>query len=148
MAIEGPLKELGIHDVFQLLDLSRKTGILRVTSDLRNNEGKVWFETGAILFAQLRSNPHPLGEMLVRAGKITEADLQRARDMQKQGDKRPIGEILVEIDAINNKELDRQVRFQSEEVIFENMGWEERYFSLEEEYEPDVRAGVKTQIPT
>ena len=80
MAIEGPLKELGIHDVFQLLDLSRKTGILRVTSELRDNEGRVWFNTGAILFAQLRSNPHPLGEMLMRAGKITEADLQRARD--------------------------------------------------------------------
>ena len=28
MAIEGPLRELGIHDVFQLLDLSRKTGTL------------------------------------------------------------------------------------------------------------------------
>ena len=28
MPIEGPLRELGIHDVFQLLDLSRKTGIL------------------------------------------------------------------------------------------------------------------------
>ena len=148
MAIEGPLKELGIHDVFQLLDLSRKTGILRVTSDLRNNEGKVWFETGAILFAQLRSNPHPLGEMLVRAGKITEADLQRARDMQKQGDKRPIGEILVEIDAINNKELDRQVRFQSEEVIFEMMGWQEGYFSFEEGYEQEVPADAKTQIRT
>ncbi len=148
MAIEGPLKELGIHDVFQLLDLSRKTGILRVTSDLRNNEGRVWFENGAILFAQLRSNPHPLGEMLMRAGKITEADLQRACGMQKQGDKRPIGEILVEIGAITNKELDRQVRFQSEEVIFEMMGWQEGYFSFDEGYEQQVPADAKTQIRT
>lgn len=30
MPIEGPLRELGIHDVFQLLDLARKSGILRV----------------------------------------------------------------------------------------------------------------------
>ena len=28
MTIEGPLKELHIHDVFQLLDLGRKTGEL------------------------------------------------------------------------------------------------------------------------
>ena len=41
MPIEGPLRELGIHDVFQLLDLSRKTGILSVTSTLRRNEGSV-----------------------------------------------------------------------------------------------------------
>jgi len=54
MPIEGPLKELGIHDVFQLLDLSRKTGSLRVTSELRHNSGTVYFENGAIVFAQIR----------------------------------------------------------------------------------------------
>ena len=27
MAIEGPLRELALSDVFQLLDLSRKTGV-------------------------------------------------------------------------------------------------------------------------
>jgi len=40
MTIEGPLRELGIHDVFQLLDLSRKTGALRVTSELRHTRGR------------------------------------------------------------------------------------------------------------
>src|SRR5213082_2592703 len=89
MPIEGPLRELGIHDVFQLLDLSRKTGVLRVTSELWHNAGTVSFESGTIIFAEIRSNPHPLGALLLRTGKITEADLERARDMQqRQGDKR------------------------------------------------------------
>ena len=43
MAIQGPLRELGIHDVFQLLDLGRKTGALLITSELRQNEGTIWF---------------------------------------------------------------------------------------------------------
>src|SRR6266550_3619761 len=84
MPIEGPLRELGIHDVFQLLDLSRKTGVLRVTSELRHNAGTISFEGGAIVFAEIRSNPHPLGALLLRTGKITEADLERARDMQER----------------------------------------------------------------
>ena len=79
MAIEGPLRELGIHDVFQLLDLSRKTGSLRVTSALRDNEGVVCFESGRVVSASIRTNPHPFGAMLVRAGKISEGDLERAR---------------------------------------------------------------------
>ena len=66
MAIEGPLKELSIHDVFQLLDLSRKTGTLRVVSDLRQNAGTVFFEEGVVVGAEIRSNPHPLGRLLVR----------------------------------------------------------------------------------
>ncbi len=133
MAIEGPLRELGIHDVFQLLDLSRKTGVLRVTSDLRQNAGTLHFEDGAVAYAEIRSNPHPLGTMLVRSGRITEGDLERARDMQqRQDDPRRMGEILVAIGAITQRELDRQLRFQVEEVVFEVMSWNEGYFSFEE----------------
>src|SRR5918998_1208189 len=83
MAIEGPLRELGIHDVFQLLDLSRKTGALRVTSELRDNEGTVFFDAGKVVFAIVRSNPHPLGTLLLRSGKITETELERARRIQE-----------------------------------------------------------------
>ena len=55
MAIEGPLRELGIHDVFQLLDLSRKTGTLRITSPERNNEGSVYFDAGTIVAATMKT---------------------------------------------------------------------------------------------
>jgi hypothetical protein len=57
MAIEGPLRELGIHDVFQLLDLSRKTGVLRVSSQLRDDEGLVFFDGGRVVQASIRSKP-------------------------------------------------------------------------------------------
>ena len=132
MAIEGPLKELGIHDVFQLLDLSRKTGVLRVSSELRQNAGTVVFEQGAVVSAEIRSNPHPLGSVLLSAGKITQEDFTRARDMQKGGDTRRLGEVLVEIGAVTRRELSRQVRAQVEAVVFELMSWSEGYFSFEE----------------
>ena len=123
MGIEGPLKELGIHDVFQLLDLSRESGVLRVSSDLRNNIGRVWFDSGAVMYAELRTNPHPLGGMLVRAGKIAESDLNHARDMQNQGDTRRLGEIRVEIGAIPKRECIGKVHFKTEEGIVEMMIW-------------------------
>src|SRR5712691_3858369 len=125
MPIEGPLRELGIHDVFQLLDLSRKTGVLRVTSELRHNAGTISFEGGAIVFAEIRSNPHPLGALLLRTGKITEADLERARDMQE-----------------------RQVRFQIEEVVFEVMSWREGYFSFSEGTPTELPTDAVVRIPT
>lgn len=149
MAIEGPLRELGIHDVFQLLDLSRKTGLLRVTSELRHNAGTIYFEDGKIIFAEIRSNPHPLGALLLRTGKISEADLERARDMQqRQGDKRRLGEILVSLGAITPRELQRQVRFQIEEVVFEVMSWREGYFSFTEGPLTDVPTEAMVSIPT
>src|SRR5256885_3980705 len=149
MAIEGPLRELGIHDVFQLLDLSRKTGVLRVTSELRHNAGTVSFEGGTIIFAEIRSNPHPLGALLLRTGKITDADLERGRDMQeRQGDKRRLGEILVSLGAITPRELERQVRFQIEEVVFEMMSWREGYFSFTEGPLDGAATEAIVRIPT
>jgi hypothetical protein len=35
VAIEGPLRELSLSDVFQLLDLSRKTGVLTISNEAR-----------------------------------------------------------------------------------------------------------------
>ena len=149
MAIEGPLRELGIHDVFQLLDLSRKTGALTVTSVLRDNQGTVYFDHGAVVFAAIRSNPHPLGELLLRGGKITEADLARARDAQRSlQSRRKLGELLVESGSLTNKELERQVRFQVEEVVFELMSWREGFFSFEEQEVSDAPAEANIRIST
>ena len=148
MAIEGPLKELGIHDVFQLLDLSRKTGVLRVRSEIRQNAGTVYFEQGGVVGAEIRSNPHPLGGILLRAGKVAEEDLARARQRQQSGDPRKLGEILVAISAVNRRELDRQVRAQVEEVVFELLSWSEGYFSYEEGSPGESPSEAQIRIPT
>lgn len=132
MPIEGPLRELGIHDVFHLLDLGRETGVLTVTSRIRQNHGAVHFSSGAVVHAVIGSNPHPLGEVLLRAGRISEADLQRARGMQHRGDERRVGEILMAIGALTRGELERYVRQQIAEVVFEIMSWREGYFSFAE----------------
>lgn len=148
MPIEGPLRELGIHDVFQLLDLSRKTGALSVVSALRDNQGMVFFHGGAVVFASIRSNPHRLGDMLVRAGKIADADLDRARAVQQKGDTRRLGEILLETGAITPKELERHVRLHIEEVVFELMSWSEGYFSFEERPIDDAPSEASVRIST
>ncbi len=148
MPIEGPLRELGIHDVFQLLDLARKSGILRVRSELRQNGGTVYFDGGKVVAAEIESNPHPLGALLLRVGKVSDSDLERARDMQSTGDGRRLGEVLVSIGAISQRDLDRHVRGQVEEVIFELMNWAEGHFSFTEAPLEDVPAQAVVRIPT
>src|SRR5919108_3508464 len=97
MPIEGPLRELGIHDVFQLLDLSRKTGVLRVTSQLRDDEGVVYFDGGRVVHASIRSKP-----------------------------------FAIQSNATNEREIDRKVRQQIENTVFDLMSWREGFFSFEE----------------
>jgi hypothetical protein len=146
--IEGPLRELGIHDVFQLLDLSKKTGVLSVTSTLRRNEGSVALEAGAIVGAQIKTNPHQLGSMLVNSGKITPEDLKRALDRQRREQGVRLGQVLVESGVLSAKELEDHVRFQVEEVVFEVMGWREGYFSFNEGPVPHDTTETPVRIPT
>ncbi|HTS89981.1 MAG TPA: DUF4388 domain-containing protein [Gemmatimonadales bacterium] len=148
MAIEGPLKELSIHDVFQLLDLSRKTGTLRVASDLRQNAGTVYFEDGAVVGAEIRSNPHPLGKLLTKAGRVTERELMQARGLQSGGDTRRLGAILVAEGLLTQRDLDRYVRLQIEEVVFELVGWSEGYFSFEEGKQGAWPTEAEFRVPT
>jgi hypothetical protein len=149
MAIEGPLKELGLHDVFQLLDLSRKTGVMRITSHLRNNEGMVAFDGGSIVYAEIKSNPHRIGDMLVRAGKVTGGDLERARTIQeREGPHQRLGQILVGIGALSARDLERQVEFHVTEVAFELLSWQEGFFSFAEGTLAGVPADAMVKIRT
>jgi len=151
MAIEGPLRELGIHDVFQLLDLSRKTGMLRVTSDLRDDEGIVLFESGRVVQASVRSNPMSLEEMLLKSGRVTETDLERARVMRSgngRGRGLGLGECLVQCGALSRKELERQMRLQIESVVFELMSWREGFFSFEERSPDELPAAPEIHVST
>jgi hypothetical protein len=133
MAIEGPLRELGIHDVFQLLDLSRKTGVLRVSSELRDDEGVVYFDSGKVVHAHVRSKAVPLELTLLQSGKISKDDLESARGKRTNGRANAdLVDLLVEGGAVTSKEIERQLRMQIEGVVFELMSWREGFFSFEE----------------
>jgi hypothetical protein len=132
VALEGPLKDLHIQDVFQLLDLGRKSGVLRVTSELRQTAATVCFERGGVVAASLGSDPQPIGARLVRAGKITADQLHRGRALQTGGDSRRLGDVLVSLGAISRRELERQLKAQIEEAVFDLLGWTEGYFRFEE----------------
>jgi hypothetical protein len=148
MAIEGPLRELGIHDVFQLLDLSRKTGTLIVTSALRDNEGVVLFENGKVISASIRSNPHRIGDLLVRSGRLTDADLAHVREAQDGGDRRRFGEILVALGLVTAREMERQMRLQIEAVVFELMSWSEGHFRFTEGLNEDALRDASAPLGT
>ena len=147
MAIEGPLRELGVHDVFQLLDLSRKTGALRVIAELARDEGTVYFEQGRVVHATLRSQQHSLGAVLVRAGRITEADFASARTVVgRGGSARTVGEALVAAGAVTAREVERHARAHIEAVVFEMMSWREGHFSFEEGAEGDAPAEANVRL--
>ncbi|CAN5381904.1 hypothetical protein BH09GEM1_BH09GEM1_05790 [soil metagenome] len=145
MAIEGPLRELGIHDVFQLLDLSRKTGALRVTSELRDDAGDVLFDSGRVIHASIQSNPTSIERILRQAGRIGDPEMAAAEAVVGGVG---LGDRLVLARVITQRELERQLQMAIENVIFELMSWREGFFSFEERPVSDVPLDARIRIST
>jgi hypothetical protein len=147
MAIEGPLRELGIHDVFQLLDLSRKTGALRVTSELRDDEGYVLFEGGKVIHASVKSNPTSIERILRQAGKLRDSDMAAALAVPAPAGL-GLGDRLVQSGVVTQKEMERHLHQAIESVVFELMSWREGFFSFEERSVSEVPIDAKIRIST
>ncbi|MDQ8145854.1 MAG: DUF4388 domain-containing protein [Gemmatimonadota bacterium] len=142
--IEGRLGALGIHDVFQLLDVGRRSGVLQIESEARGNRGAVGFAAGRVVTATIRSNPHRLGDLLVRSGRIDAETLVQAQARQTAGDGRRLGEILVALGAVSAEEIARQMRLQIEAVVFELLSWQEGRFHF---VEGAVTEGPAAELP-
>lgn len=131
MALRGNLKDFSLPDVFQLVTLSRKTGILRI-SRADGATGSVWFREGDVFFAQSNWNREPLGERLVSAGRVTPSALARALELQKaDAGRRRLGQVLVDEGYITDKVLEAFVQEQIQDTIFDLFRWDEGDFDFE-----------------
>jgi len=147
MAIEGPLRELALSDVFQLLDLSRKTGVLTITHESRHRPAVVRFDRGAVTGAELGEGHERIGHLLLRAGKVTDRHVEQARRTQEAAPGRPLGEILVELGFATADDVRRQLRFQIEEAIYALIQWKDGYFRFEES-PAGQNGGIGVRVPT
>ncbi|HEY8375807.1 MAG TPA: DUF4388 domain-containing protein, partial [Nannocystis sp.] len=123
MAIEGSLRDLAFQDVLQLLELARKTGVLTVMTERGDDDAEVHFDAGEIVFARRRNSQRRLGQQLIRSGKLTERELQRALELQRANPSQRLAWILLEMGSVSREELERHLRFQIEEAVYEVMSW-------------------------
>jgi Flp pilus assembly protein TadD len=135
MAIRGSLKEASLPDVLQLLSMGKKTGCLSVGH--RGSFGYIFFEQGKISYASIVNRRDRLGDMLVKSGKITQAQLDKAVDAQIRRRDKKIGELLVEQHALTRDQLREFLTVQIEEAVYFLFTWTEGSFNFEPDVAPD-----------
>lgn len=135
MAIKGSLKEASLPDVLQLLAMGKKTGCLSVTH--RNNFGYIYFERGRIAYASIVNRRDRLGDLLIKAGLITKAQLDSAIGAQGSYRDKRLGDILVAQAMITRDELHAQVRVQIEEAVYFLFTWTQGTFNFEADIRPE-----------
>lgn len=146
MALRGTLGDFGIADIFQLVGHQTKTGVLLLKN--RELEVRIFFVEGNVVKAEQSSRDKRdlLGNIMVRAGVLTEAQLEEALTTQQRTLRR-LGDILVESRYVDRKTLREFTRLQTTETIYRLFQWKIGTYEFsqqdvdydEESYEP-IRA--------
>lgn len=125
MALEGTFKDFGLADIFQLIGLQKKTGVLTV----RGEGGRlvtVSFEKGMVAFADefQRTESERLGNVLLRTRLLSQEQLDRAIQVQRSTSQR-LGHILIEQKIITQQALAAALQLQVKETVYHLFRWQE-----------------------
>jgi hypothetical protein len=125
MGVSGNLKTMLPGDLLQWLSLGQKTGTLVMAN--HGVEKKIFFRRGRVISSASNDPREYLGQFLMSHGFLTEPELKKAMEVQKQSNIL-LGKILVMIDVISESDLTRLMRLKAEEEIYDIFLWREGDF--------------------
>lgn len=131
MSLEGSIKDFGLSDIFQLILVQQKSGVMSVRHQSRR--ASVGFVKGMVVSAQVdeEEGGERIGGVLVRAKRLTPQQLQEAlKTQQETGDY--LGQILVAKNAISEADLKRALRLQILEAVYRLFRWKEGRYSFDQ----------------
>lgn len=131
MAFSGDLKHLPIVDVVQLLNTSRRSGILTVSG--RRGESQLVFKDGYIVSASHLNGSVRIGQVLVERGSITPETLQQAltRQTEDGAERKPLVVTLMELGLVDEEDAYRGLEQLIELTLVEILTWKSGKFILE-----------------
>ncbi len=130
MSFKGDLSTIGLAEVFQMISMSQKQGTL-VVQDTDSRKCIFFGETGVKLLSTGKRRGLRLGDLLIRAGKVSEEALASALERSRV-ERRLLGEVLVEGGLVSAEDIDELVRSQIEEEIYDLFVWKRAAFEFVE----------------
>lgn len=129
MSLRGDLASMGLEDIFQLLAVGRKTGVLELKGTLHTK--RVAFQEGHITSIWSSDPREYLGQYLLTFNRITEDQLQEALSAQED-EQQLLGRILVNRQLVTEHEIRRIMQLKVEESIFDTFLWSVGSFKFDE----------------
>lgn len=113
--LKGKIRDTSLVKLLVALSRERKTGTLSLVNTSFTK--KIYMNTGHVIFASSTYEDDRLGEMLLKADKITVEHYDKAVEVLKASKKR-LGAILVDLGFITPKDLFWGVKYQVKEIIY------------------------------
>jgi hypothetical protein len=128
MALEGNAKDFGLSEIFQLIAIQKKSGVLTITGE---DTMAIFFRDGKLISTRDRRNKtrDPLKDYLLRYGFIGRDDMNRAQQIQAETGM-DLTEILIQEKYFSEDELTMIFSDQIQESIQEVLSWPKSHYKF------------------
>src|SRR5438874_2790007 len=132
MALEGTLRDFSLADIFQLIGLQRKTGVLTLRT--KDDTVTVTFLDGKVVGADSLSHrlENRLGSVLIKSGLLTQEQLNRALEIQKETLQR-LGFVLTHYGIISAESLRQAIIRQILQIVYRLFRWKDGDYHFSQE---------------
>jgi hypothetical protein len=129
MSLEGRLEDLGLTDIFQIIGLSKRSGILTVIH--KAGTGRLVFHEGNVVYAT-SDRKSRFGYSLLQRGIITYEELEEALKTQKTAKARkPLGTILVETGIVGQDVIEKLLKEHILDIVKDLLTWDTGSFHFD-----------------
>ncbi|MGE5222003.1 MAG: DUF4388 domain-containing protein [Omnitrophica WOR_2 bacterium] len=129
MALKGNLRDFSITQLFNLINLARKTGTLIVEGPSE----KIWvsFREGKLAYAQMGSEDNSLATVLYRANKISVAQHRTIKARAATMSDKELGLLLINANYITQQDILTSLQTHFLSIINRLFTWVEGFFRFE-----------------
>ncbi|MFQ5589361.1 MAG: DUF4388 domain-containing protein [Nitrospiria bacterium] len=135
MGLNGRFEDLDLSDLFQILSLSKRSGVLTIAR--KDTTGRLVFKEGFLLSGS-SADINKIGQTLLEKKLLTHDELEKALESQKiRENPLPLGSILLEAGAISKKDLEMALKSHLTNVVKNFLDFESGLFHFKGEDIPD-----------
>ncbi|HEY4689466.1 MAG TPA: DUF4388 domain-containing protein [Anaerolineae bacterium] len=144
MALKGNLRDFSTTQLLNLINLARKTGQLVVES--KNGSAHVFFKEGKLIYATYGGQDGRLASMLVRAGKLTDAQAAKINEQPEARNDRELGVLLVQAGHLTQNDIVASVKAYVLDVVYRLFGWSDGTFRFEPSQLPPGDRTIEVRV--
>ncbi len=151
MPLQGNIRDFTTTQLFNLVNLSRRTGLLTIYEAVSTDEkdamgavkmkagkerAKVAFKSGKLVQATLTTQDNRLVSVLNKAGKLTGEQAKRINDRAKSTGDKALAMLLINANYVSQGDIVASVQQHTLDVVYNLMTWNEGPFRFEDDQLP------------
>jgi hypothetical protein len=129
MALKGNLRDFNVTQLFNLINLARKTGALTIQGS--GKKAEVCFKEGRLVCASLNGQDTGLIGMLEKAGKISERQARTIEARSQTNADKELGLLLINAGYVTQDDIVESVRSHTLDVVYFLFTWTDGSFHFE-----------------